>query len=271
MKMKLVIKNIGKLKNIKLDLNKLIILTGDNWSGKSTLLKIIQLVKTIYRREHEIFEEFLEDARALGKVEDINKKIDLEINHVRGIDGIDYGIIGRILEKEIGIRLKDNSLIQFLINGRTVIKINYEKTILKNLGKEYLNDFKSFELPEANWFPTRQIEVVGNIGVDLNDRIDVVVTTHSVYILCTLNNLMYAGMLYANEKVDKGKLSSIISKRYTIEPGSVSAYYIEDGRLIDLIDYETGLIVNEKLDEASFLIEKEFDSLCNLDPRMYIQ
>ena len=172
MRMKLVIKNIGKLKNIKLDLNKLIVLTGDNWSGTSTLLKIIQLVKTIYRREHEIFEEFLEDARALGKVEDINKKIDLEINHVRGIDGIDYGIIGRILEKEIGIRLKDNSLIQFLINGRTVIKINYEKTILKNLGKEYLNDFKSFELPEANWFPTRQIEVVENIGVDLNDRID---------------------------------------------------------------------------------------------------
>ena len=82
---------------------------------------------------------------------------------------------------------------------------------------------------------------------------------------------MYAGMLYANEKVDKGKLNSIISKRYTIEPGSVSAYYIEDGRLIDLIDYETGLIVSEKLDEVSFLIEKEFDSLCNLDPRMYIQ
>ena len=76
MRMKLVIKNIGKLKNIKLDLNKLIVLTGDNWSGTSTLLKIIQLVKTIYRREHEIFEEFLEDARALGKVEDINKRIE---------------------------------------------------------------------------------------------------------------------------------------------------------------------------------------------------
>ena len=80
--------------------------------------------------------------------------------------------------------------------------------------------------------------------------------------------MIYAGILYADKKVDKDKLKDIMSARYTIEPGIVSAYHVEDGELMNIIDDESDLIVSEKLDEVSFLIEKEFDSLCNLDTRI---
>lgn len=261
----LVIKNFGQIKNIELDLNRIIVLTGDNWSGAGTLLKTIKFVKNIYCRKLEALEELLKDMKAIGEVEHIGKKIDIEISHNCEDD---IGVIERAIKEQVGISLREDSLIEFLINDKTVIKIDYNKTILKKLGKKDLNVCKYLNLPETSLFPTRQIDVADSIGVNSNDDIDVVVYTHSPYILTALNNLIYAGILYADKKVDKDKLKDIMSARYTIEPGIVSAYHVEDGELINIIDDESGLIVSEKLDEVSFLIEKEFDSLCNLDTRI---
>lgn len=261
----LVIKNFGQIKNIELDLNRIIVLTGDNWSGAGTLLKTIRFVKNIYCRKLEPLEELLKDMKSIGEVEHISKKIDIELSHNCGDD---IGVIGRAIKEQVGTSLREDSLIEFLINDKTVIRIDYDKTILKKLGKKDLNVCKFLNLPETSLFPTRQIDVVDSIGVNSNDDIDVVVYTHSPYILTALNNLIYAGILYADKKVDKDKLKDIMSARYTIEPGIVSAYHIEDGELINIIDEESGLIISEKLDEVSFLIEKEFDSLCNLDTRI---
>lgn len=264
-KMSLVIKNFGQIKNMELDLNRIIVLTGDDWSGATTLLKTIRFLKNIYCRKLVTLEELLKDMKIIGEVEHIGKKIDVEISHNCGDD---RGVIGRAIKEDVGSCLREDSLIKFLINDKTVIKIDYNKTVLKKLGKKDLNVCKFLNIPETSLFPTRQIDVADSIGINSNDDIDIVVYTHSPYILSALNNLIYAGMLYADKNVDKDKLKDNIAARYTIEPGIVSAYHIEDGELVNIIDGETGLIRTDKLDEVSFLLEKEFNSLCKLDSKV---
>ena len=60
-KMSLVIKNFGQIKNMELDLNRIIVLTGDDWSGAVTLLKTIRFLKNIYCRKLVTLEELLKD------------------------------------------------------------------------------------------------------------------------------------------------------------------------------------------------------------------
>ena len=90
------------------------------------------------------------------------------------------------------------------------------------------------------------------------------ISTHSPYILTSLNNLLFAGQLYTDKKVDKNKLEDIISQKYTLNSSNFNAYLIENGALIDLIDKESGLIRADKIDEISTQIADEFDMLLSL-------
>lgn len=262
MKLTLVVKNFGNIEDIELNLNRIIVLTGDNDSGALTLLKTIEFVRKIYRRKLKSLEEALKDMKAIGEVEDIGKNIDVEISHDCGDD---RGLIGRALKENIDAYLKEDSLIKFSINDKTVIEIDYNKTILRKLGKKDINKCKFFIYPETNLFPLNQIDVSCTIGEYSNNKKDSVVYTHSPYILTSLNNLIYAGILYVNDKVDKADLEDIVPPRFIIEKGIVSAYHVQYGKLINMIDDESGLIVADKIDKASVLIADEFDELLALD------
>lgn len=165
-----------------------------------------------------------------------------------------------------------DSLIELLINKKSVIRIDKENVNL-GLNAKDLNDYETYENPGSGSFPTEHIKFVSYIAERLNRDKDIVVTTHSPYVLTSLNNLIFAGQLYdyvnANKKysskfIDGNKLKEIIPERKAIRPGDLSAYFVERGKLIDIIDHETGLIICEKIDEASVIIEREFDKLLQL-------
>ena len=230
MKMTLIIKNYKSLYNIKLQLNNLIVLTGDNGSGKSTLMNIINLVKDIYK----------------GKITNLEKSPELS---------------------EIKIHLRHDSLIQLLINDKSVIKIEQDKIKVKNLGKKNLRSTSFISYPEANLFPTHFQEAVNQIGVLLNNDIDVVVSTHSEMILEALNNLIIAGIHYNDKRVDKSKLKKVIPKNRAIKPNKISAYHIYNGELIDTINETTGLMFLDKLSGAYGAIGHLFTELSALYPK----
>ena len=97
MKMSLIIQNFGQIKNIELDLNRIIILTDDGSHGANTLLKTIRFIRNVYCRKLEELEEFLKDMKAIGETKRIGKKIGVEISHNCGDD---RGVIGRALNEE---------------------------------------------------------------------------------------------------------------------------------------------------------------------------
>lgn len=230
MKMTLIIKNYKSLYNIKLELNRLIVLTGDNGSGKSTLMNIIKLVKDIYK----------------GKITNFDKSPELI---------------------EIKKFLRHDSLIEFLIDNKSVIKIEQDKIKVKNLGKKNLRSTSFISYPEANLFPSHFQEAANQICIMIYWGDDVVVSTHSEMILEAFNNLIIAGIHYNDKRVDKSRLKEVIPKNRAIKPNKISAYHIYNGELIDMIDKTTGLMFVDKLSGSYGAIGHLFTELLALYPK----
>ena len=121
------------------------------------------------------------------------------------------------------------------------------------------------EEPEAHLFPSAQREVVDLLVETANRRneeMQVVMTTHSPYILTSLNNLLQAGRRYAEATpaLEK-KLAKIVPKSRALASGRVAAYVLEGGKASSILDEETGLIDPEAIDSVSEILAQEFHKL----------
>jgi hypothetical protein len=88
-----------------------------------------------------------------------------------------------------------------------------------------------------------------------------VLTTHSPYILTSINNLLQAGKLYDGAGPDVKRLEGVIPLSQTLRPGEVGFYALEDGGAKAIIDSETGLIDAAVIDGVSDEIATQFDEL----------
>jgi predicted ATP-dependent endonuclease of OLD family len=204
--------------------------------------------------------------------------------------GIDFFIKGGALDQESLDFMKNLS--KSILNGSYVndeeegdkIKISdsqYIKLLLASSGQQesvwiiqivlllILNKQKVFiviEEPEAHLFPKTQKDIL-NLIVLLSNTSDnkIFITTHSPYILTSLNNNIYAyqvGQQY-EEKVDK-----IIDKRLWMNPDKVQAYFVggenNKGCIRDIIDPDLKIIKAEEIDSVSRINNHEFDQLFDL-------
>ena len=88
------------------------------------------------------------------------------------------------------------------------------------------------------------------------------ITTHSPYILTSLNNLMYA---YQIGKNHKSEVEKIVERKYWINPSDVSAYMLlPNGKCEKIIDSE-GLIKAEKIDGVSTILNKDFNAIMDIE------
>lgn len=123
----------------------------------------------------------------------------------------------------------------------------------------------SIEELEMNSFPYVQNETVKKI-IEANyfqTNNKTLLTTHSPYLLTSLNNLMYA---YSVGQNHTEKVSKIIEEKYWLNPEDVSAYMmLTDGTCEDIMDREEGMIKAEKIDEVSNVLSEQFDELMNIE------
>ncbi|MEO6230973.1 MAG: AAA family ATPase [Ferruginibacter sp.] len=105
------------------------------------------------------------------------------------------------------------------------------------------------------------VDLIENYENELKNQL--FITTHSPYILTSLNNLMYA---YEVGKNEPEEVSKIIDKKYWINPEEVSAYrLLKDGTCENIIDKEEKLIKAEKIDEVSGFLNEQFDALLKIE------
>ena len=121
--------------------------------------------------------------------------------------------------------------------------------------------FIVIEEPEAHLFPDAQKEMVELIALFCNAQTDnkAVITTHSPYILTSLNNLLYA---YGVGKNDPQGAKKVVDTPFWLDPSRVAAYFIENGRLESIMN--DGLIQAERIDEISNKINIQLDQLYDL-------
>ncbi|MCT4332623.1 ATP-binding protein [Paracoccus sp. YLB-12] len=106
------------------------------------------------------------------------------------------------------------------------------------------------EEPEAHLFPTAQATILDFIvSQTLEQRCDMLFTTHSPYMLTSLNNFI---------------LRNLAGKSGGIEQEKVNAYSLNLGETVSIVDQETGLVSADYIDEVSENIEAEFTELMDI-------
>lgn len=151
-----------------------------------------------------------------------------------------------------------------LYNGAS----GYQSTIPVVLVLKYFIDIKErnrtfiIEEPEINLFPTTQNELIKFIIEKCSqDKSRAFLTTHSPYILTSLNNLMQAFIIGEN---NAEKVNEIIDKKYWLNPKEVSAYMLTTDGTAENIIAEDGLIMTEKIDAVSDVLNGLYDKLLDI-------
>ncbi|MCH4895960.1 ATP-binding protein [Marinilabiliaceae bacterium JC040] len=124
------------------------------------------------------------------------------------------------------------------------------------------------EEPEAHLFPLAQkkiVEMMIRVFNKVNPKIQFFITTHSPYVLTSTNNYLLAGTFDKKEKESKfEQLNSIIDVETILNPKSLSAFSIIDGKLNSIIDNETEIISADLIDTVSTDLEMQFDKILDI-------
>jgi hypothetical protein len=124
------------------------------------------------------------------------------------------------------------------------------------------------EEPEAHLFPNAQRNIIELIATVFNfpkTNLQFFITTHSPYVLTSINNLLQAGFLYQDATPETlAKLKQIIPQFKSLNTSDLSAYMLEDGESRSIISSETGLIDASIIDSVSEDLAIEFDQLLDL-------
>lgn len=184
----------------------------------------------------------------------------------------------KIIFEEKGGLLKDGdmnikpSMMQFMMNflsnkdypslfsSPEVYEAYY--TALNHLTRPYYSNI-FLEEPEQNLYPTTQRELIFHL-MELIHKKDhnVFITTHSPYILTSLNNLLYAShVAMKNESAVK----RLIPSRYWVCYDEVGAWFVKKGTIHSILDNKSKQIKAERIDEVSRDLNKNYDKLMNLE------
>lgn len=147
------------------------------------------------------------------------------------------------------------------------VKINYassgqqEVVWVFNLLYYYLLErapiFLIIEEPEAHLYPDAQKAITEALGLFGHERNQVMITTHSPYILGELNNLLFANTIPG---VFRDRLP--MSELELLPANAIRVGHVKDGQVADGIS--EGLIQNELIDGASDDINEEMQILMEL-------
>lgn len=158
------------------------------------------------------------------------------------------------------------------VSSDRYVKINFASSgqqeavwILNVVFYYLLNNRKSYfiiEEPESHLFPNAQKLMTEFISLAKNGGNKILLTTHSPYILGTINNLLYANKI--SKEIDNKRLAEIINPHKWLDFDKVSAYFVEHGVMHACLDDEFEAINNEIIDGASEDINDEYEKMVEL-------
>ena len=147
-----------------------------------------------------------------------------------------------------------------LVSEYLLEKMTTDNNREKNIALKKNSFVNIVEEPEQNLFPVSQMQLVKSLVEICNRNSDnkLIVSTHSPYVLATINNLILAGKV--GQKFPD-KVLSKVDKQLWLSPTDVFAGIVKDGTVEDLFDKELDMMKVELLDSVSRIINEEFDYL----------
>ena len=123
--------------------------------------------------------------------------------------------------------------------------------------------FVIIEEPEAHLYPSLQSKVVEFISYFANiNNSSILITTHSPYILTSVNTLYCAGKVIEKNSTYSKKVYDIIDSNCEIDPQKVTALKInKDNSILNLINEELQELNTEMIDEISDSVNEKYMEL----------
>ncbi len=138
-----------------------------------------------------------------------------------------------------------------------LLLVEYSKTL-----KEEYNFNFVVEEPELNLYPKTKHELIKYLVKNcLFDRKSLILTTHSPFVLASINNL-----LLAHEKGQQHpkEVNKIIKKESWLNPKNFIAYELKNGKAKKIMNDKLGQIAENMIDSVSDTFADEFDKLLDL-------
>ncbi|MFC5683329.1 AAA family ATPase [Flavobacterium sp. MAHUQ-51] len=135
-----------------------------------------------------------------------------------------------------------------------------------NYSNNKLNKTILIEEPELNLFPIKQKKLIDCIiqKIRLTDH-KLIITTHSPYILSSLDTLMLAKNTFNEHSDLKEEIAAIVSEDKWIDYDDISVYEVRnDGKVYSIKNEEFRSIDANAIDGVSDIISEEFDKLTEL-------
>jgi len=124
------------------------------------------------------------------------------------------------------------------------------------------------EEPEAHLFPSAQKKIVELISAVFSlsrCQIQIILTTHSPYIISSFNNLLQAGLVLEEKETNKEKIDKVYNSLFSVPSKTLNAYALENQKCTSILDSEYDLIDSYYLDKVSDVISTDFDNLLNIE------
>lgn len=249
-------------------------------AGRSLLATLSDQLQSIHPHSIDyLMRSFIDRINNSKKV--FNKSLDDLILEKKKLtyEEIDKEIVELAKEKIFSILkakyLYDDEGEKLFVDDRTYTKINFASSgqqesiwILNLIFLNILNKkkvFVVFEEPEAHLYPEAQKAIVELITLLVNSEDNqVIITTHSPYVLSSFNNLIYAHFVgEEQEKFDQ--IDQLVTEFLWLDPDQVIAYKVARGHVASIMDDQERLIKTEEIDKASEVINETFEKIFNLD------
>jgi predicted ATPase len=124
-------------------------------------------------------------------------------------------------------------------------------------------DFYVIEEPEAHLFPEAQKDITYLISLLANQEGNqVIITTHSHYILGALNILINAHRI---GQTNSEEVEKIVPRELWVDKNRIFAGFLENGFIKNIYDDEAEMIKIQQLNAVAGEINKDFDKLLDLE------
>lgn len=129
------------------------------------------------------------------------------------------------------------------------------------------------EEPEAHLFPVAQKNLIELLAlmVNQNDDNQLIITTHSPYILSVFNNLLFAQRVVDKNPSAESEVSKLIPKEFWLKAEDFSAYSLGNSSIEEEPEYcesifnqQTGVIKQNYLDAVSEMLGGDFNALYSI-------
>lgn len=171
----------------------------------------------------------------------------------------------QFIHNDKGDFIKDNNVLLELQRSSTGLQSLIPMLLVLTYGDRNDDSDIHFiiEEPELNLYPTTQHDVMKFIiSKCTNENQQLTITTHSPYVLSTLNVLL---MAHQAGQHDKEEVTKIIPEESWVNPEEINVYFLEkSGIARQIFDREIGMISENELDNVSMVISDEFDELMDI-------